>query len=72
MEPESFTQREELAQAHQLGELQKDYTMQFHRIVELLGLPLLLACVLVIVLSGVSERSILLGGIECYSLGVRN
>ena len=69
MEPESLTQREELAQAHQLGELQKDYTMQFHRIVELLGLPLLLACVLVIVLSGVSERSILLGGIGLLLLG---
>ena len=69
MEPESFTQREDLAQAHQLGELQKDYTMQFHKIVEFLGLPLLLACVLVIVQSGVSARSILLGGIGVLLIG---
>jgi hypothetical protein len=53
MESVSFTQRKELAQAHQLGELQKDYTMQFH----------ILACVLIIVQTGVSVRSILLGAI---------
>ena len=69
MAPESFTQREELAQAHQLGELQKDYSLQFHKIVEFLGLPLILACVLIIVQSGVSERSILLGGIGVLFIG---
>jgi hypothetical protein len=63
MESESFTQREELAQAHQLGEFQKDYTLQFHILVEFLGLPILLASVLVIVQTGVSVRSILLGGL---------
>ena len=72
MAPESFAQREELAQAHQLGELQKDYSLQFHKIVEFLGLPLILAYVLIIVHRvSLSARSSLVV-LECYSLGVRN
>jgi hypothetical protein len=51
MQQDLFLQREELVQAHQLGELQKDYTIRFGKQIAIYGVVGLLIVFITLILT---------------------